>query len=264
MTFVSPKKHLGQHFLRDENIARKVAGSLIRGGSYPTIVEIGPGTGMLTKYLLEDTSHTLWVVEVDHESVNFLKKHYPGLNGRIIEKSFLDFDPEWMEASEPFPFAVIGNFPYNISSQILFKVLEYRGLIPEVTGMFQKEVADRIAAPPGNKTYGILSVLLQAFYRIEYLFTVHENVFIPPPKVKSAVIRMTRNEVKHLDCDETLFFKVVKAGFNQRRKTLRNALGAVFNVREVNSEMLNKRAEQLSVNDFVVLTRLVEESISRQ
>lgn len=254
-TYVSPKKHLGQHFLRDENIAKKIAEALKRKEDYEAVIEVGPGTGMLTKYLLEDKELETFTVEVDRESIAFLKKSFPKLEGKIIEKDFLDFEPSWLPA--PFsekPFAVIGNFPYNISSQILFKVLEYKNRVPEAVGMFQKEVAERIAAPPGNKTYGILSVLVQAFYRIEYLFTVHEHVFNPPPNVKSAVIRLSRNEVTKLDCDEKLFAQVVKAGFNQRRKTLRNSIGARFSVQEIRSGLLSKRAEQLSVNDFVELT----------
>lgn len=256
--FVSPKKHLGQHFLKDENIARKIVSSLLRKGDYKTLIEVGAGTGVLTKYLLQDKTLETFVVEIDRESVAFLKKNYSELEGRIIEKDFLDFNPEWLPTAIcQLPTAVIGNFPYNISTQILFKVLEYRNQIPEVVGMFQKEVAERIAAPPGNKTYGILSVLLQAYYKIEYLFTVNPQVFNPPPHVKSAVIRLTRNNVQKLDCDEELFFKVVKAGFNQRRKTLRNSLGSMFNVKGLESEFLTKRAEQLSVKDFVLLTQAV-------
>ena len=256
MSFVSPKKHLGQHFLRDENIAKKIVSSLSQK-NYATVVEVGAGTGVLTKYLLQEKGLELFVVEIDRESVSFLKKNYPELEERIIENDFLEFDPDWLPATLSHePFALIGNFPYNISSQILFKVLEYRDQIPETVGMFQKEVAERIASPPGNKTYGILSVLAQAFYRIEYLFTVHENVFDPPPKVKSAVIRLTRNTTGKLNCDERLFFEVVKTAFNQRRKTLRNALSK-FQVKNLRSEMLSKRAEQLSVNDFAELTNLI-------
>jgi 16S rRNA (adenine1518-N6/adenine1519-N6)-dimethyltransferase len=260
MNYVSPKKHLGQHFLRDENIAKKIAGSLSRRSEYKTVVEVGPGTGVLTKYLLEEKENETYVVEVDRESIAFLKKNFPLLEARIIEKDFLDFSVSWLPSQlSSLPFAVIGNFPYNISSQILFKVLEYKNQVPEVVGMFQKEVAERIASPPGNKTYGILSVLMQAFYKIEYLFTVNPSVFYPPPKVKSAVIRLTRNDVTHLDCDEELFLKVVKTGFNQRRKTLRNAL-SVFGVKDSEfgeNTILDKRAEQLSVNDFVKLTRMI-------
>ncbi|MEK6616788.1 MAG: 16S rRNA (adenine(1518)-N(6)/adenine(1519)-N(6))-dimethyltransferase RsmA [Bacteroidota bacterium] len=271
MAHVSPKKHLGQHFLRDENIAKKIVGSLSRKNNYKTVVEVGAGTGALTKYLLQESrvlGRETYIVEIDRESVSFLKKNYPELEGRIIEKNFLEFDSSWLTSAPEYlgPFAIIGNFPYNISSQILFKVLEYRNQIPEVVGMFQKEVAERIASPPGNKTYGILSVLMQAFYKIEYLFTVNPQVFNPPPKVKSAVIRLTRNDTKKLDCDEELFFKVVKAGFNQRRKTLRNSLsswGRVQGGELKESILLKLRAEQLSVNDFVMLTKLIELSPSQ-
>lgn len=256
--FVSPKKHLGQHFLRDENIAQKIVRSLAKKDCYKTLIEVGAGTGVLTKYLLQDPGFETFVIEIDRESVAFLKKNYPQLENKIIEKDFLRFTPDWLPADcSKSPVAVIGNFPYNISTQILFKVLEYRNQIPEVVGMFQKEVAERIASPPGNKTYGILSVLLQAFYKIEYLFTVNPQVFIPPPHVKSGVIRLTRNNVKKLDCDEELFFKVVKAGFNQRRKTLRNSVSSMFKTEGLQSELLTKRAEQLSVGDFVELTNLV-------
>lgn len=257
--FVSPKKHLGQHFLKDENIAKKIVNSLSRKGDYTTLIEVGAGTGVLTKYLLQDKTLETFVIEIDRESVAFLKKNYPQLESRIIEKDFLSFTPDWLPTSvQQQPVAVIGNFPYNISTQILFKVLEYRNQVPEVVGMFQKEVAERIAAPPGNKTYGILSVLLQAYYKIEYLFTVNPQVFNPPPHVKSAVIRLTRNSVTKLDCDEALFFKVVKAGFNQRRKTLRNSLGSMFDVKDLKSDLLTKRAEQLTVNDFTELTNAVK------
>jgi len=256
--FVSPKKHLGQHFLKDENIAKKIIGSLSLKEKYRTLIEVGPGTGVLTKYLLQNKDIETYVVEIDRESIAFLKKHFTELEGRIIEKDFLAFDLTCLaETIQHDPFAIIGNFPYNISTQILFKVLEFRNQIPEVVGMFQKEVAERIASPPGNKTYGILSVLMQAYYKIEYLFTVNPQVFNPPPHVKSAVIRLKRNDVKKLDCDEELFFKVVKAGFNQRRKTLRNAVGSKFNIQSIKSELLNKRAEQLSVNNFVELTKMI-------
>ena len=262
--YVSPKKHLWQHFLRDENIARKIVGSLSGKEKYKTIVEVGAGTGILTKYLLQEKDFETFVVEIDRESISFLKKNFTQLEGKIIEKDFLDFDSSWLPpALCLLPFALIGNFPYNISSQILFKVLEHRNQIPEVVGMFQKEVAERIASPPGNKTYGILSVLMQAYYKIEYLFTVHEHVFHPPPKVKSAVIRLSRNNMKKLDCDEELFFKVVKKAFNQRRKTLRNSLSSGFRVQGLElkeNPLLKLRAEQLSVNDFVRLTNLIEQS----
>lgn len=256
MTYVAPKKHLGQHFLRDENIARKIAESLDMHTPYKKVLEVGPGMGVLTKYLLEQTNFETWVVELDRESVTYLEQHYPQLDGRIIPADFLRLDLRTHFAE---PFAVIGNFPYNISSQILFKVVEVRDLVPEVVGMFQKEVAERVASKPGNKVYGIISVLIQAYYDIEYLFTVHENVFHPPPKVKSAVIRLKRNNTTQLTCNEKQFIAVVKAGFNQRRKTLRNALHAFKRKPGFeNHEYFTKRAEQLSVADFVELTGMLE------
>lgn len=252
---VSAKKHLGQHFLRDENIAKKIAAAIQPEGNYATVLEIGPGMGVLTKHLLQREEFTTWVVEVDRESVAYLEEHYPELKPRIIAWDFLKLD-----LSERFsePFAVIGNFPYNISSQILFRILEFRDLVPEAAGMFQKEVAERVAAKPGSKTYGILSVLVQAWYDIKYLFTVSEHVFSPPPKVKSGVIRLKRNATDRLACDEKFFIEVVKAGFNQRRKTLRNALRA-FEIIPGNEDHIffTKRAEQLSVEDFVQLTLLL-------
>lgn len=254
---VRAKKHLGQHFLKDENIARKIVASLSREG-YGKVLEVGPGMGVLTKYLLEDPSLQTWVIDIDTESIAYLEEHFPSLKGHIISGDFLRLDLAKLFGQ---PFAIIGNFPYNISSQILFHALEHRNLVPEIVGMFQKEVAERVAAPPGSKTYGILSVLLQAFYRIEYLFTVSESVFNPPPKVKSAVIRLRRNEVQHLDCDEALFFRVVKAAFNQRRKTLRNSVRA-FKVKPgfEGHDIFSKRPEQLSVKEFVSLTNMLEKS----
>ena len=246
---IRPKKHLGQHFLHDENIARKIIGYL--PDQTINILEIGPGTGILTKFLLQNKNFNPFFLEIDNESVRFLLETYPNINGRLISGDILDYDLSLI----PSPFTVIGNFPYNISTQILFKVLQYRKVIPEVIGMFQKEVAERIASPPGSKKYGILSVLLQAYYTIEYLFTVSENVFYPPPKVQSGVIRLRRNNIEKLDCNEDFFFRVVKTSFNQRRKTLRNALK---NLNKTGSEalpsLLDKRAEQLSVADFVFLT----------
>ena len=249
---VRPKKFLGQHFLKDEGIAQRIVGSL--SGSTHSVLEIGPGMGVLTKYLLAMDDIVFQVVEIDKESVAYLRSHYPML--KIVEGDFLQ-----CELSELFdgPYAVIGNFPYNISSQILFKVFENREMVTEVVGMFQKEVAERVAAVPGSKVYGILSVLLSAYYDIEYLFTVPENVFAPPPKVKSAVIRLRRNSLKALDCDESLFVAVVKAGFGQRRKTLRNALKVLNkDLDAVPAYTLAKRAEQLSVNEFVELTKILQ------
>lgn len=253
---VRPKKHMGQHFLLDENIAKKIIGSLSK--DVINLVEVGPGTGILSKYLLEDPLWNPFFFEIDNEAVAYLQQQYPDISGRLIEKDFLKADLSFI----PEPFAVIGNFPYNISSQILFRVLECRNAVPEVVGMFQKEVAERIASPPGSKKYGILSVLLKAWFDIEYLFTVNESVFYPPPKVKSAVIRLRRNHTKMLDCNEDLFFTTVKTAFNQRRKTLRNALKSVTlansNPAPEIQELLDKRAEQLTVENFTLLTRYLD------
>ncbi len=271
---VQPKKHLGQHFLRDENIARKIVGMI--NPDVPVLLEIGPGTGVLTKYILDLPGMDPWFMDVDSESIDFLESAYPQSAGRFLLADFLKVDlndfPPMREctnaqmpegttkpfhhfAISPFRhFTVIGNFPYNISTQILFRVLEFRDRIPEVTGMFQKEVAERLAAPPGSKTYGILSVLLQAFYDIEYLFTVSETVFYPPPKVKSAVIRLRRNGTAKLDCDEALLFRVVKTAFNQRRKTLRNSLASLGPA--ALGDFAGRRPEQLGVGEFVHLTKL--------
>lgn len=249
---VRAKKYLGQHFLKDENIAAQIADSLT--GLVPHVLEIGPGMGVMTKYLLDKPELDFHAIEIDRESVDYLHSHYPSLH--VIEGDFLQLD---LSTLFPNPFAVIGNFPYNISSQILFRVYDNRNRIPELVGMFQKEVAERVCAAPGSKTYGILSVLLSAFYDIEYLFTVHEHVFNPPPKVKSAVIRMRRNSVANLDCDEQLFTKVVKIGFNQRRKTLRNALKQLnLPLDGIDPSLLSLRAEQLSVADFVAITRVLQ------
>jgi len=256
LTKVKPKKHLGQHFLKDSNIALKIVNSLTNHKSYKQLVEVGPGMGVLTQYLLNKNDIELTIVDIDQESINFLIKEFPTLKDNTISGDFLKFD--W-QAQFKQPFAVIGNFPYNISSQIFFKILEMRSSVEEVVGMIQKEVAQRIASPPGNKTYGKLSVLLQAFYSIEYLFTVSPGVFNPPPKVDSAVIRLKRNETGTLDCDEKLFFRVVKQGFQNRRKTLRNALKPLALPPSINEDLqLNLRAEQLSVSDFVLLTQKIE------
>ena len=252
MNEVKAKKFLGQHFLTDEGIARRIVDSL--SPSARNVLEIGPGMGVLTKYLIGRADIDFHVVEIDRESVEWLHEHYEGLH--VIEGDFLKMD---LSALFHDTCAIIGNFPYNISSQILFKVFEQRNRVTEVVGMFQKEVAERVAAGPGSKTYGILSVLLSAFYDIEYLFTVPEHVFNPPPKVKSAVIRLTRNDVTALECDEKLFVQTVKAGFNQRRKTLRNALRQLsMPLDTVPEELLAKRAEQLSVEEFVTITKAIE------
>jgi 16S rRNA (adenine1518-N6/adenine1519-N6)-dimethyltransferase len=254
---IRPKKHLGQHFLHDENIARKIVGCLSK--DIINVVEVGPGSGVLSKYLLENPGLNSIFFEIDSEAVLYLQKQYPAISGRLMEKDFLQADLSGI----PVPFAVIGNFPYNISTQILFRVLEYRNSVAEVIGMFQKEVAERVASPPGSKKYGILSVLLKAWFDIEYLFTVNESVFYPPPKVKSAVIRIQRNEIKKLNCNEELFFTTVKTAFNQRRKTLRNALKGMIPSGKLLSPgiqaLLDKRAEQLNVADFIELTRTIEE-----
>lgn len=250
---VKAKKHLGQHFLTDLNIAKRISDALELETGMP-VLEVGPGMGVLTQFLLQNEKYNTSVVEIDHESVEYLRIHYPQLN--IIEGDFLRLKLEKLYDK---PFCIIGNFPYNISSQIFFKVLEYRNQIPVCVGMIQKEVAERLAEPPGSKTYGILSVLLQAYYDIEYLFTVHEHVFNPPPKVKSAVIRMKRNNRTSLDCDERLFTTVVKTAFNQRRKQLRNSLkilipkdSALFSL-----PIMDERPEQLSVDQFIELTQQI-------
>lgn len=254
MNSVRAKKHLGQHFLKDQQIAKKIAESLT--SNVPgTVLEIGPGMGVLTQFLLQDQRFETSVVEIDTESVMYLQNHFPQLDGRIITGDFLKMN---LAALFKEPFAIIGNFPYNISSQILFKIIEHRDKVPEMVGMFQKEVAERVASKHGNKTYGILSVLLQAFYTIEYLFTVHENVFDPPPKVKSGVIRITRNSTAQLPCNEALFFRIVKTGFNQRRKTLSNSLKSILLNLKPEDEIFRKRPEQLSVQEFIELTLRVE------
>ncbi|MDQ6528743.1 16S rRNA (adenine(1518)-N(6)/adenine(1519)-N(6))-dimethyltransferase RsmA [Flavobacterium sp. LHD-85] len=255
MEKVKAKKHLGQHFLKDESVAKAIADTLTLKG-YDEVLEIGPGMGVLTKYLLEKpiTTH---VIEIDTESVAYLDAHYPKLKDKIISQDFLKYNIN--EVYQNKQFAIIGNFPYNISSQIVFRTLELRDQIPEFSGMFQKEVAERICEKKGSKTYGILSVLAQAFYDTEYLFTVNENVFIPPPKVKSGVMRMTRKEDYSLPCSEKLFFTVVKTAFQQRRKTLRNSLKTLNlsdNLRE--DTIFDKRPEQLSVDEFIELTLKIE------
>lgn len=255
---VKAKKYLGQHFLTDESVAENIANSLSFKG-YKNVLEIGPGMGMLTKYLLkkEVTTH---VIEIDKESVEYLQANYLNLASRIIEKDFLKYDLNEVFKGESF--AIIGNFPYNISTQIVFKTLEMRDQIPEFSGMFQKEVALRICSKEGSKVYGILSVLAQAFYDAEYLFTVPPNVFNPPPKVESGVLRLTRKKDYSLPCDEKLLFRVVKTAFQQRRKTLRNSLKTLNlsdNLRE--DSIFDKRPEQLSVQEFIGLTQLVEKDL---
>lgn len=255
MDKVKAKKHLGQHFLKDESIAAAIAGTLSLQG-YEDVLEIGPGMGVLTKYLL-DKPITTYVIEIDTESVDYLNAHYPKLHGKIISQDFLKYNINEVFSNKPF--AIIGNFPYNISTQIVFRVLEFKAQIPEFSGMFQKEVAERICEKKGSKAYGILSVLAQAFYDTEYLFTVDENVFNPPPKVKSGVMRMRRKEDYSLPCGEKLFFTVVKTAFQQRRKTLRNSLKTLDlsdNLRE--DSIFDLRPEQLDVAQFIELTQKIE------
>jgi len=255
MTLVRAKKHLGQHFLTDKNIAVKIVESLRPADKYTQVLEVGPGMGILSDVLLQKPEYDVFLIDIDTESYEYLKKKYPVLGSKLINADFLAMD---FAAFFNGPLGIIGNFPYNISSQILFKVLDNRQQVVEVVGMFQKEVAERCAAKPGSKEYGILSVFLQAYYKVEYLFTVKAGVFNPPPKVLSAVIRLTRNEAGELNCDEKLFWQVVKAGFNQRRKTLRNALSSLINKEKMVAEpMLDLRAERLSVGDFVKLTNQI-------
>lgn len=256
MQQVKAKKNLGQHFLTDLSVAQRIADTLLDYRETP-VLEIGPGMGVLTQYLIAD-GHDLKVVELDTESVEYLNEHYPELDGRIISADFLKLN--LTEIFGDREFCVIGNYPYNISSQILFKILDYKDQVPCCSGMFQREVAQRVAAPPGSKTYGILSVLLQAWYDIEYLFTVPEHVFNPPPKVKSGVIKLTRNSVTDLGCDEKLFKTMVKTSFGQRRKTLRNSLRSmVQNDAEVlQNPIFAMRPEQLSVAQFIELTNIID------
>ncbi len=251
-----PKKSLGQHFLQDENIARKIVASLKAEGA-GCIIEIGPGNGVLTKYLINRKEPPVIAVEIDTEKVEFLRNEFHGNEDRIVHSDILKLDISAFKR----PIALIGNLPYNISSQIFFRILEYRDIVTEVVCMIQNEVAERLSAGPGTKTYGILSVLLQAFYHIDYLFRVSPEVFFPRPKVYSAVIRLTRNEVTELDCDEKLFFSIVKACFNQRRKTIRNSIKKITDKLLPASDLLSKRPEQLNVNQFAELTRMVKSVI---
>ncbi len=251
MELVKAKKHLGQHFLKDLNIAQKIADTLSLA-NYKKVVEIGAGMGVLTQFLLKKDTE-VYVVEIDKESVAYLEAHYPELRGKIIADDFLKYDIAGYLRE---PFAIIGNFPYNISTQIVFKLLELRDYVPEFSGMFQKEVAERICEREGSKTYGILSVLVQAFYEATYLFTVSEGVFNPPPKVKSGVLRLVRKPNYHLDCDEALFFTIVKTAFNQRRKTLRNSLKPLLTNESLKkNSVFDKRPEQLPWQDFVFITK---------
>lgn len=252
MSTVRAKKHLGQHFLNDKNAAQRIVEALDTGLGFKQVLEVGPGMGVLSDFLLQESAYETSLVDVDEESITFLADRYPDLGNRLIHADFLALDFGQYFGDK---IAVIGNFPYNISSQILFKILEERQRVVQMVGMFQKEVAERCVAKPGNKEYGILSVFLQAYYDVEYLFTVKAGAFSPPPKVLSGVMRMTRNTVEKLDCDEKVFWRVVKAGFNQRRKTLRNALSAVIPKEKMTDNPLYElRAERLHVADFIQLT----------
>lgn len=255
MSLVRAKKHLGQHFLTDKKIAAKIVDGLVHTDQYSQVLEVGPGMGILSDILLERKDLETFMIDIDVESYHFLNDKYPQMGKRLINGDFLKMDLKKVFSGK---YAIIGNFPYNISSQILFKVLEHRENVVEMVGMFQKEVAERCASKSGTKDYGILSVLIQAYYNIDYLFSVKPGTFNPPPKVNSGVIRLSRNERVTLDCDEKLFWTVVKAGFNQRRKTLRNALSGVLpKVKMDDNIYFEKRAEQLSVEDFITLTQLV-------
>lgn len=252
---VKPLKALGQHFLNSREIAAKIAGSLSLSGEYHQLLEIGPGTGVLTELLFQQPVISYFGMDVDERSVAYLEEHYPSLHGRIILDDFLKADLSFLGTE---PFAIIGNFPYNISSQILFRVLELYERIPEVVGMFQKEVAERIASPPGSRDYGILSVFLQAHYDIQYLFTVPPEVFIPPPKVQSGVIRLRLKDDHQLQCSPETFRRVVKTGFNQRRKTLRNSLKSIQNPNFAPLPYGDLRPEQLHFSQFAELARIID------
>lgn len=257
-TEVRPKKNLGQHFLTDQNIAKRIVDQL--SPDVQSIIEVGAGMGVLTQYLVQERLDQFYVIEIDKESIAYLEQHFPMLGERLVQGDFLRSDLHQYGERD---MAIIGNFPYNISSQIFFHVLDHKDLVVEVVGMVQKEMAERMAAKEGSKTYGILSVLLQAWYDIDYLFTVHENVFNPPPKVKSAVIKMRRNAVNSLGCDEKLFVRVVKQAFNQRRKTMRNSLRSMLGPDIIGNEIFDKRPEQLSVQDFIRLTNLIESAAAK-
>lgn len=254
--YVKPKKHLGQHFLTDKTVCDRMVKAIPVQDDKMTVLEIGPGTGALTDFLLERNDFDTHVIELDRESVSYLNLNYPALKGKIYENDFLKID--LLDLLKTDKFIIAGNFPYNISTQILFKILDVKDHVPMMVGMFQKEVAERIAEPPGSKKYGILSVLLQAFYDIEYLFTVDETVFDPPPKVKSGVVQMVRNNTKSLACDEKVFKQVIKLGFNQRRKTLRNSLKSMITPEiDTTLPIFSLRPERLSFDQFIELTNIL-------
>lgn len=256
MNSVRAKKHLGQHFLNDKTAAQRIVSALEPDLGYSKVLEVGPGMGVLSDFLLEHSDYETYLIDIDTESIDYLHDRFPQLGERLIHGDFLNLDfSSYFDDSV----AVIGNFPYNISSQILFKILEERGKVKQVVGMFQKEVAERCTAKPGSKEYGILSVFLQAYYDVKYLFTVKAGAFNPPPKVLSGVIDLQRNHIDKLDCDEKLFWRVVKAAFNQRRKTLRNALSSVIPKDKMSAHpFYDLRAERLSVEDFVTLTNEIK------
>ena len=255
MNEVRPKKSLGQHFLTDQSIAQRIVEQL--SPDLESVIEVGAGTGVLTQYMVNEIMDKFYVIEIDTESIDYLKENFPMLGNHLIHGDFLRADLNQYGKQN---MGIIGNFPYNISSQIFFQVLKHKDLVVEVVGMVQKEMAERMAAKEGSKTYGILSVLMQAWYDIDYLFTVHENVFNPPPKVKSAVIKMRRNATTDLGCDEKLFVTIVKQAFNQRRKTMRNSLRSLLSHEIIENEVFNKRPEQLSVKEFIDLTNLIGEN----
>ncbi|MDZ7738347.1 MAG: 16S rRNA (adenine(1518)-N(6)/adenine(1519)-N(6))-dimethyltransferase RsmA [Bacteroidales bacterium] len=257
MSGVRAKKHLGQHFLTDRNIARKIAMSL-EAQTYSSVLEIGPGTGILTSYLIERGFDELKLIEIDREAADYISREYKDVE--LIRGDFLGLDLDEHFTGQ---MGIIGNFPYNISSQIMFRVLKYRDKVYELAGMMQKEVAERIVSPPGSKVYGILSVLLQAYYNVEILFTVPPRVFRPPPKVQSAVIRLVRKEKQIRDYDEQLFFRLVKVSFNQRRKIIRNSLKPLVDMSGIDDKILTRRPEELDVVGFIELTRLVDEVINK-
>ena len=252
---VQPKKHLGQHFLTDKNMCKKIANQYLASHNCTNVLEIGPGMGALTDFLLKRGDLNLKVMEIDRDSVAYLEQNKPKLEGNILSADFLKTDITQIFGGVPF--GVVGNFPYNISSQIIFKCIENRDLVPEIMGMFQKEMAERIAEKPGTKVYGIISVLTQAFYDIEYCFTVDAQMFNPPPKVQSGVIRCVRNQRDKLPCDEKLFIQLVKASFNQRRKTIRNSVKGFLKGNIVEDPIFTLRPERLSVEEFVYLTNLI-------
>lgn len=259
MKKVKAKKFLGQHFLNDKKIAEKIVNSLTCE-SLDHVLEIGPGMGILSEFLLKK-DYVVSFVEIDDESIEYLKQNFPEIKDKIIHQDFLKMDIQSLHAKS---IAIIGNFPFNISSQILFKVYDNRNKVKELVGMFQKEVANRVISKPGNKVYGILSVLIQAFYHTSEILTLEPEAFDPPPKVKSSVIRLERNNINQLNCDEKLFFRVVKSTFNHRRKTIRNSLKSMIDVTDFQSEYLGKRPEQLSVEEFVNLTNEVKRHLDSQ